>query len=339
MGRKIPVRKHLGVKDPLQQKKQREQKLSKVRDAPPPKNDQDDPLPRRLQEINKLRQMVKDGKFDKPKVKKKKQKKELPPGFLKAPLSTEAFLGPTPKLLRGMKRPEKQIPTIQQRPGESDKAFFHRCNVLCDQLIKEVKYEEKYKVDIVRDAETGLIEGLKKQEKDEVEEMMKEEAKKVTEEKKTKKRKITKKKQAEMAAAKAEKEFLKKHRKKLKKLKKIDKKLEKSKEEGLVKHETIKFGEVVDRPPEIKVKPRKAIAEKNVKNIMFNQMLIQGKLAEEMSKTKPSNAKSKQAGKPALSGKRKDLPVGQRRLLEAQQKSVVAAYRLMKAKKMNKEVM
>lgn len=70
---------------------------------------------------------------------------------------------------------------------------------------------------------------------------------------------------------------------------------------------------------------------------MFNQMLIQGKKAEqeklEKSKKvikkpiKPSNGKS------MLSGKRKELPIGQRRMLEEQQKSAIAAYRLMKAKK------
>lgn len=68
-----------------------------------------------------------------------------------------------------------------------------------------------------------------------------------------------------MAAAKADKAILKKNGRKLKQLKLIDKKLAKSKrknEDGFPAHESIKFGEVVDRPPEFKVRPRKAIAEK-----------------------------------------------------------------------------
>lgn len=70
-------------------------------------------------------------------------------------------------------------------------------------------------------------------------------------------------------------------------------------------------------------------------------MLIQGKLAEEKSKAKKKelNSESKTSEKGSLSGKRKDLPPAERRLIEAQQKSVVAAYRLMKAKKAKEQVM
>lgn len=109
-------------------------RLKKDREAPPSTNPDDEPLPRRLQEINRLRQLVKDGKFvEKKKQRKKKKKKvETENVFDHAPISTAAFLGPDDVMTRGMKRPEKQVPTIQQRPGESDKAFLHRANMLCD---------------------------------------------------------------------------------------------------------------------------------------------------------------------------------------------------------------
>ena len=71
---------------------------------------------------------------------------------------------------------------------------------------------------------------------------------------------------------------------------------------------------------------------------MFNQMIIQGKNLEQDKKKREQNAavsktNGKLASKSAMTGKRRDLPVGQRRILEEQQKSVIAAYRLMKAKK------
>lgn len=72
--------------------------------------------------------MVKDGKFEE--KKKRKKKKKVSPE--EKPLSTAPFIGRTDLMLRGMKRPEKSIPAITQRPGEKDSAFLHRCNMLCD---------------------------------------------------------------------------------------------------------------------------------------------------------------------------------------------------------------
>ncbi|KAK3917606.1 Coiled-coil domain-containing protein 137 [Frankliniella fusca] len=343
MGRKIPVRKHKGVNDPEKQRRVREAKVKNLINNPPATNDDNEPLPKSLQEIMRLRQLVKEGKFNNKKKRKPKKKKDVQLNVEGKPLlDSSSFIGPPDVKQPGMKRPEKPIPTIQQRPGERDRTFLHRVQQLCEDVMKEVKFEKKYKVDVVRNEETGQVETLKKKVKDDVDEMLKTEAKKARDAANPKKRKKSKKKQAEEAAAvaaKAEKLRKRKDRRKIKREKIKQKVLSKQEDKiGSVIRETVKFGEVADRPPEFKVKPRKAIADRNVANLMFNQMIINGKaLEKEMKEKQQDNSKAGAKGKPltksSLKGKRKDLPVGQRRMLEEQQKSVIAAYRLMKAKK------
>ncbi|XP_026293630.1 coiled-coil domain-containing protein 137 [Frankliniella occidentalis] len=338
MGRKIPVRKHKGVNDPEKQKRVRDAKVKNLINNPPSANDDSEPLPKSLQEIMRLRQMVKEGKFNNKKKRKNKKKKDVQLNVEGKPLlDSSNFIGPPDVKQSGMKRPEKPIPTIQQRAGEKDRTFLYRVQQLCEDVIKEVKFEKKYKVDVVRNEETGQIENLQKKKKDDVDEMLKAEAKKARDAANPKKRRKSKKKEAEEAAAKEEKLRKRKDRRKIKREKVKQKVLAKNEDKiGNIIRETVKFGDVADRPPEIKVKPRKAIADRNVANLMFNQMIINGKALEKEMKEKHQDLKSqngKPLSKPSLKGKRKDLPVAQRLMLEEQQKSVIAAYRLMKAKK------
>lgn len=77
--------------------------------------------------------MVKEGKFDTKKKRKHRKKKNVPLNVEGRPLlHSGQFIGPVDYQQTGMKRPEKSIPTIQQRPGERDKTFLYRLNQLCD---------------------------------------------------------------------------------------------------------------------------------------------------------------------------------------------------------------
>lgn len=342
MGRKIPVRKHRGVNDPEDQRRRREAKLKNVVNNPPSQKEDEEKLPKSVQEIIRLKQMVKEGKFVAKKKRRTKKKKNVKLNVEGRPLLNSAqFLGPQDYKQPGMKRPEKGIPTIQQRPGERDKTFLCRLNQLCDEVMKETKFEKKYNVDVVRNLETGQVEALKKKAKDEVDEMLKQEAKKAHEAANPKKRKKSKKKEEEEAAAKEEKIRKRKDRKKIKREKMLQKAVKKNEEKfNSVTRDHVKFGEVADRPPDFKVRPRKATGDRDVKTLMFNQMLIQGQTKQEEKSPEKKNSKviKQLKGKSLLTGKRKDLSMAQRRMLEEQQKSVVAAYRLMKAKKAKQDL-
>lgn len=104
-------------------------RLSKTREAPPTSDEADQSLPKRLVELNKVRQLIREGKYG---VKKRKNKNKNKKPTEKPPISSAQFVGPQDRMLPGMKRPEKAIPTLQQRPGEADKAFLHRCSQICD---------------------------------------------------------------------------------------------------------------------------------------------------------------------------------------------------------------
>lgn len=55
------------------------------------------------------------------------------------------------KTFRG--KPEKPVPVFKQKSGETDRAFIHRMNKICIDVTKEAKFEEKYGVDIKRNAQ------------------------------------------------------------------------------------------------------------------------------------------------------------------------------------------
>lgn len=110
--RKIPAKKHRGVKDPEEQRRQREEKVKlKVNSAPKDLDDQE--MPKKLQ---KLIQSKSDAKV----VKKTTAKKSHL-------LDSAQHMG-YEMTLPGMKRPLKPIPHFKQNPGESEKQFFNRIN-------------------------------------------------------------------------------------------------------------------------------------------------------------------------------------------------------------------
>lgn len=339
MGRKIPTRKHMGVRDPDKQRQQREKLLKAKREDAPP-DDFSQPIPKKLAHILKLSKLIEEGKIVEKSRKKKAGKKNNISHEENELLRTDNFAGGTGNTLPGMKRPLKHLPTLTMRPGENKRSFLHRVNMWTENIVKESKFESQFGVDIVRDADTGQVKALEKRKKDEIDKIAEKEALKarLTAQKESgQKPKKSKKKLAEEIAAKEAKkkkniERMKRNRTKL--LEKAHKR-EEEKDQFPVR-ETIKFGEVVDRPPEFTVLPRKAIDEKNLKNLMFNQMLLQGKNAEKGNNSvekgsRVTEGKSEPSKK--STGKLKDLPPGQRRQIEQQQKIAIAAYRLLKAKK------
>merc|ERR1711997_954006 len=120
MGRKIPGKKHHGVKDPEKQKKKREAPM-KLKANARPKNLDDQEIPKKLMIISKLREDAKKPNVPKPKVPKSNL------------LDSTKHMGLEMKL-PGMKKDLKPM-TAQ---------FLHK---------KE--YEAKFNVDCVEDENTG----------------------------------------------------------------------------------------------------------------------------------------------------------------------------------------
>jgi len=298
MGRKIPGKKHKGVKDP---EKQRAKRLSEIETKinAPPKDIDDQEIPHSLQRLIKLKNAVKENKFAKKKRKRKKNNL--------IQLGAQQVKKVHPKA-----RPEKIVPIFNQEPGESVEKFYHRISRETEAFIKESQFEAKFNVDVKRDPKTGQIEGLTKRVKDEIEKI---------EELKKKHKNVGKKKKVKDADAAPK---LTKSQKKKQKL--LDKK---EKEEEILDfdqfEDKVEFGDIVHAPPDLK--PPRNI-DKVVKKEKNQNLLLNSILQENQSLKKDSvNTINR-------SGKRKDLPIGERRQLEKQQQDVIAAYRLLKARKL-----
>lgn len=303
MGRKIPGKKHHGVKDPLKQQAKRLEEL-KTKINAPPKDINDQGLPKSLQRVIDLKNKVKSGMVMKKKRKKSKR------GLIV--VGNENNKLPHPKA-----KPEKVVPIFNQKPGETPAAFVRRVGRETEIFLHESKFENKYNVQVKRNTETGEIEGLEKRPKDEIEELLKLKSKHKNIKKKKKK---SKNPEGEVKLTKGQK------RKKKIEMKK-DKKLQDQIDEFETFKDNVGFGEVAHAPPELKIRPRKAEKETIIRpgrrDLLLNSMLERNK--------EPNKAISKKTIN--TSGKRKDLPVGERARLEKHQSDAIAAYRLLKARK------
>lgn len=199
-------------------------------------------------------------------------------------------------------KPEKIVPVFQQRIDESSEQFLHRISKDTHDFLKETAFENKYGVQINRDPETGQIQSLIKckREKDDVE-MLRAKHKNI------KRKKITD----------TESPLTKSKRRKLKLQLKREKNLEDVDEfENL--RDKVAFNEVAHEPPKLNIKSKKVNQERKPKNLLLNSLL---------GNSKPSSV-SKVIDR---SGKRKNLPVIERRKLEKQQSEAIAAYRQLKS--------
>lgn len=303
MGRKIPGKKHRGVKDPLKQQAKRQAELETKINAPP-KDASEQAIPKSLERVVKLKEAVKSGRLTKAKRKRKKNALISVGGGNSTPLHPKA-------------RPDKVVPIFRQRPGESEQQFLYRVNRDTQAFINETAFERKFSVQVNRNPETGKIEGLSKCEQSEMEkiEMLRAKHKNI---KKKKKKKNT------ADAPKMSKSEKRKEKLKLKK----QKQLEENVDEFDRFKDRVEFGEIVHEPPQLNVRPKNADAistsKPGKKRLLLHSMLKSGEKLKAVSKESKSISRT---------GKRKNLPVGERRQLEKQQSDIIVAYRRLKAQR------
>ncbi|KAF7393066.1 hypothetical protein HZH66_008899 [Vespula vulgaris] len=284
MGRKIPGKKHRGVKDPEKQRAKRLAELETKINAPP-KDVQEQAIPKSLKNLIKLKEAVKSG-------------------------------GEKSKSLHPKSQPEKAVPIFQQKPDESNNRFFYRVSQETHAFLNETAFERKYNVIVNRNSDTGEVEGLSKRPKNELDELERLRAK----HKNIRKKKKNKEGEGDMNLTKSQK-----RRQKL-----LIKK--KKKEEDLIDNfktfqDEVKFGETVHAPPELVTRPKKANLTDNIKpgkkNLLLHSLF---------TKNGSSSSNSTKSVTIDRTGKRKNLPTSERRQLEKEQSSVIAAYRQLKAR-------
>ncbi|KAF5280032.1 hypothetical protein FQR65_LT03287 [Abscondita terminalis] len=110
MGRKIPGRKHKGVRDPEKQREIRLQKLKGKIDAPPIDPDHQE-VPHSLNRLIELKEIAKNSK--------RKSRKSNANKFL-----------------------------LEREKGESQLDYLHRVDAYCDDIIQENALENKHSVDV-----------------------------------------------------------------------------------------------------------------------------------------------------------------------------------------------
>nr|CAH7728059.1 unnamed protein product [Callosobruchus chinensis] len=301
MGRKIPGRKHRGVKDP---DKQAAERFLRIKDKinVPPSNPDEQETPKSLLRIIDLKNKTKNGEFNKKRKKKNRQNQE------------------------SKYNPENPAPIFTQRPGETDRDFLRRMNYACMTVTREAAFEDKYRVEIKRN-EDGKVEAVVKRPKDEIEIMLKK-IRREKKEKKTKKKSKSKKEDMTPRLTKSQKWQLKKKEKKLKKQRGNIDEFQNAKD-------IVKFGETVHAPPTLSA-PKKASKDENVHRPGKRTLILKSML--EGNKQDKSSQKSDQQLKTSnkvidKKGKRKSLPNAMRRQLDSQQKEIIAAYKQLKSEK------
>ncbi|KOC69361.1 Coiled-coil domain-containing protein 137 [Habropoda laboriosa] len=302
MGRKIPGKKHRGVKDPLQQQAKRQAELENKINAPP-KDPVDQPIPKSLERIVKLKDAIKSGKVVRVNRTKRKKRKD----------ALICVGRGNPKPLHPKAKPDKVVPIFEQRPGENEEKFMRRVNRETQAFINETAFENKYGVQVNRNLETGRVEGLSKCDITEFDKIQRVNAKH---------RNIKKKKKKTTEEPKMTKAEKRKEKLKLKKQKQLEEKID----DFDSFKDQVKFGEVVHEPPQLQVRPRKAetisTSKPGKKELLLHSVLKQN----EKTKMDP-----KKATPIDRRGKRKNLPVGERRQLEKEQSDIIAQYRRLKA--------
>lgn len=207
-----------------------------------------------------------------------------------------------PKAMHPNAKPEKVVPVFQQRPGESGRTFMHRVCKDTHAFLKETQFEKKYNVQIERDPESGEIQGLKKCKPEDID----------IEKLQAKHKNIKKKKKT----IEGPKPLTKKEKQKLKLNMKKQKQLEDDDAFKMIE-DKVAFGEVAHEPPKLKINSKDINEGRKPKGLLLQSLLEDSK-----------NVSSKVIDR---SGKRKNLPVAERRKLEKQQSEAIASYRQLKS--------
>lgn len=200
----------------------------------PPKNIDDQDIPKSLERVIKLKNAVKSGAL----VQKKKKKRRS--GNKLITLGAEQNFKPHPK-----SKPEKVVPIFNQKPNESQHHFWARVNRETTNFLNETKFETKYGVEVKRNAETGDIEGLTKKPKTDLDQV---------EKLKAKAKNINKKKKKVVGEPKVK--LSKSQKKKEKLLQKQERKHQDDVDEFKTFKDKVEFGEIVHAPPELKTNPK-----------------------------------------------------------------------------------
>lgn len=158
--------------------------------------------------------------------------------------STENYAKKNKNTKKNDARNDKEYENIKQRPNESDRNFMNRVNRVTQESVEEAKFEAKYGVEVVRNKKTGEIK-LKKRPPNEIDERLKQNAQNL-------KHKGRKSQVVSIAP-----EERKRMAKALIQEKKQKEKEAKTPVIEEFKRDEIKFGEVVNAPPQLTV-PRLA---------------------------------------------------------------------------------
>ncbi|XP_043196222.1 coiled-coil domain-containing protein 137-like isoform X1 [Amphibalanus amphitrite] len=198
---------------------------------------------------------------------------------------------------RGMTRPLKPIPLFEQGPGESDGRFLRRVEKLTKERIHQSRFEDKYNVDIMPDPETGQTKMISRESDNE--------------KKRNKKRRV----------GEDGEEIPKKiNRKKAMKLKRKEKLAEK-KDAFAHLSDRVQFGDVVQRPPELKVAPKKAPVDDERSRPGRKSLLLKRLFTDAQAGARSSTAPKS---------------LHQRAALEEERQRVVAAYRQLRQQKIER---
>ncbi|KAJ8983933.1 hypothetical protein NQ317_008635 [Molorchus minor] len=267
MGRKIPGKKHRGVRDP---EKQAAERFNKIKDKinAPPTNSENQEIPKSLQRIIDLKNRTK--KVENLTVNKKINSQDL---LMKMKVFSQ-------EIKRSLKEGLKSL-----------------CQRYAKNVVKEVAFEEKYGVELKKN-EAGEVEDVVKRPKDELETFLK----KIKKEKKQTKqqRKKSKQKDAIPKLTKSQKWQLKKKEKKSKKRSKTVDEFETYKDQ-------VKFGEIVHAPPSLpaprKVEKSQNAPRPGKKNLLLKSITQKENVQSNKSKEKLHKTLNKTIDKNGKKGK------------------------------------
>ncbi|XP_030380696.1 coiled-coil domain-containing protein 137 [Scaptodrosophila lebanonensis] len=309
--RKIPARKHHGVRDPLKQLEAKEHKLAGVTNNPPTAKDEQR-VSYKFKQFKKLADEAKAGKK------------------LKRILVGQEDKGSSEKN-NGTARTQTHR-NIKQFRGEADEDYLKRVNRITSASVREAQYEAKYGVSVIRNPKTGEI-TIQKRPKNEIDELLKKKQKEQRLAKNGRRKKTTEVKGT--MDAKTSKELIKRAFKEADQEDDSDEELNATSLE--YKRDTFKFGEIVHAPPSLTTLPRKAAKNETVPRPGRKSNLLLKSLLDTTQPVQPKPNSHKQTvtkavapTKAQMKGKRKELPAATRSMLEVERSKMVELYRTLK---------
>ncbi|XP_048482747.1 coiled-coil domain-containing protein 137 [Plutella xylostella] len=296
MGRKIPAKKHHGVKDPVKQQAQRMKKLKTQINAPPTDPD-DQPMPRSVARLFGLPEYE-------PKPKKQfKNKKQ----------SSEVNEPKKPHVKGSSKNP---VSSLQRLPGESGRSFSLRINSAIRTLNND-RTDDDYPLDMQDDQDikgTAMAERNERRARKRKKDAGRAAPGEQGEEKASRGRQLTLRKKAKKEKAAEESNLAR----------------------AELSYERISFGEVAHAPPTLTIKPRKAKQDDGAPRPGRRSLLLTEMLSNKTSTQSKPLPSSKMATGTGKKSKLRELPAVERMRRERARLAAVTAYRQLKKKNESK---